>query len=208
MNILAIGAHYDDVELGCSGTLINHIKKGDNVTILVVTNSAYTAPDGTLIRAEDIAREEGRKAAEVIGAELICLEQKTFGIEVGDRLTVEVSNVIKKLEIDTVYGHWSGDIHRDHQDTAKITLMATRHLPRVLMYRSNYYDSCAVFRGNFYSDITDVIDQKIEAIKAHRSELERVRWQWIEFFENQNRNDGLKIGVRYAETFEVVRYLI
>jgi len=208
MNILAVGAHFDDVELGCSGTLINHVKRGDNVTVLVVTDSAYSSPDGAVIRGQDIAGEEGAKAAEIIGAELICLQQKTFRVEVCDALITEVYRIITERNIDTVYCHWTGDIHRDHHNTAKITLMASRHVPRVLMYRSNYYDSEQIFRGNLYSDISDSMGQKIAAIKAHRSEMERVRWQWIEFFEHNNRNEGQKMGVRYAEAFEVVRYLL
>ena len=40
MNVLAVGAHYDDIELGCSGTLIKHVQAGDRVTLLVITDSA------------------------------------------------------------------------------------------------------------------------------------------------------------------------
>jgi LmbE family N-acetylglucosaminyl deacetylase len=85
--------------------------------------------------------------------------------------------------------------------------MAGRHVPRFLMYRSNYYDTEQTFKGNFYSDITSVMDRKMEVIKAHKSELERVRLKWLDFFKNQNANDGQKIGVEYAECFEVVRFL-
>jgi LmbE family N-acetylglucosaminyl deacetylase len=208
MNVLAVGAHYDDVELGCSGTLINHVKRGDKVTILVVTDSAYKNPEGEVVRSADVAYKEGLAAAEVIGADLICLNYKTFFVPFDESLTKEIHSLLNELKINTVYSHWVHDIHRDHQYTAKSTLMAARHAPRVLMYRSNYYDSDQTFRDNFYSDISEVMGQKIATIKTHRSELERVRWQWIEFFEHQNRNDGQKIGVKYAETFEVVRYLI
>ena len=76
------------------------------------------------------------------------------------------------------------------------------------MYRCNYYDTEVNFRGNFYSDISDVMDIKIQVIKAHKSELERVRYSWLEFFINQNNNDGQKIGVEYAECFEIIRYLV
>ena len=136
------------------------------------------------------------------------MNYKNFFVPFDENLTKEIHSLLNELNIDTVYSHWVHDIHRDHQYTAKSTLMAARHVPRVLMYRSNYYDSDQTFRDNFYSDISEVMGQKIATIKAHRSELERVRWQWIEFFEHQNRNDGQKIGVKYAETFEIVRYLI
>ena len=76
------------------------------------------------------------------------------------------------------------------------------------MYRSNYYDSHDVFRGTFYSDISKVMDTKIEVIKAHKSELERVRYEWVDFFSRQNANDGQKIGVNFSECFEVIRFLI
>jgi hypothetical protein len=52
------------------------------------------------------------------------------------------------------------------------------------------------------------METKIEAIKVFESELKRVDNKWLEFFGNQNANDGQKIGVKYAECFEVVRYLI
>ena len=208
MIVLGVGAHYDDLELGCSGTLIKHVHQGDKVTMLVITDSAYNDPNGDLIRAADVAHSEGLKAANIIGAELICLNYKTFMVPFDEALTGEILRYIKEFKIDTIYSPWTSDLHRDHQYTAKSTLMAGRHVPRFLMYRSNFYDTEQQFRGKLYSDISDVMDKKIEVIKAHRSELERVRYKWVEFFNNQHANDGQKIGVKYAECFEVVRYLI
>jgi LmbE family N-acetylglucosaminyl deacetylase len=208
MNVLAIGAHYDDVELGASGTLIKHVQRGDNVTILVITDSAYKNPDGDTVRSAKVAYQEGLKAAEIIGAELLCLGYETFLVPFDESLTKEITRLIEKLHIDTIYSHWTGDLHRDHQYSAKSTLMAGRHVKRFLMYRSNYYDTEKLFRGNFYSDISEVIELKKKVIKAHESELERVRHLWLDFFTKQNENDGRLIGVHYAECFEVIRYLM
>lgn len=208
MNILAVGAHFDDVELGCSGTLINHVRKGDHVTVLVLTNSGYTDPHGNIIRSDDLALAEGQKAASLIGAELICFGHQTFYLYYNEEITKEINRLIEYHKIETVYCHWSHDLHRDHQYAAKNTIMASRHVPRVLMYHSNYYDTPHPFHGNVYSDISNVMEQKIEVIKAHESELKRVRYRWIDFFSRQNANDGQKIGVDYAECFEIVRYLI
>jgi|TARA_B100002003_G_C14068921_1_gene514267 LmbE family N-acetylglucosaminyl deacetylase len=208
VNILGIGAHFDDLELGCSGTLIKHVQNGDRVTMLVITDSSYTNPNGGLIRDVNVAYKEGLNAANIIGAELICLKIKTFMVPFEESVTSEINRYIEELNIDVIYSPWVHDIHRDHHYTAKNTLMASRHIPRVLMYRSNYYDTEQTFRGNFYSDITDMMDRKIEVIKAHKSELERVRYEWLDFFRNQNANDGQKIGVKYAECFEVIRYLV
>jgi LmbE family N-acetylglucosaminyl deacetylase len=206
--VLGIGAHYDDLELGCSGTLIKHVLNGDRVTLLVITDSAYKNPNGDLVRAAEVAYEEGSKAANIIGADLICLNYQTFMVPFDESLTRKLVFYIEELNIDTIYSHWIDDLHRDHQYVAKCALMAGKHINRFLMYRSNFYDTQEQFRGNFYSDISDVMDTKAEVIKAHRSELERVRYKWLDFFIKQHANDGQKIGVTYAECFEVVRYLI
>lgn len=207
MNVLAIGAHFDDLELGCSGTLIKHRQRGDEVTMLVITDSSYHNPTGDLVRDRTIAREEGERAAALVGARLICLDFDTFMVPNDEKLTKTLNHHLDTLSVDIVYSHWVHDLHRDHQFAARAALMAGRHVPRFLMYRSNYYDTEQQFRGNFYSDISDAMDRKIEVILAHKSELERVRYRWLDFFKNQNANDGQKIGVGFAECFEVVRYL-
>lgn len=208
MNVLGIGAHYDDLEIGCSGALIKHAENGDKVTMLVITDSAYKNPKGDLVRSSDIAYKEGLIAAKIIGAELICLNYATFMVPFNETLTKEITSYLEDLKIDTVYSHWIYDLHRDHQYTSKCALMAGRHISRFLMFRSNFYDTEQQFRGNFYSDISNVMDKKIAAIKSHESELERVRYEWIDFFIRQHENDGQKIGVKYAECFEIVRYLV
>ena len=207
MNVLAVGAHYDDVELACSGSLIKHVGSGDKVTIVVATTSAYTDKDGNEIRSTKTAQQEGRQAAKIIGADLIELGYETFHIQFNEETTLTVLKIVEELEIDCVYSHWFNDIHRDHSNLGKAVMMAARRVPRFLMYRSNYYDTEPLFAGNYYIDITDVMEKKIEVIKAHRSELERLRYAWLDFFTKQNENDGQKIGTRYAECFQVVRYL-
>ena len=208
MNVLGVGAHFDDLELGCSGTLMRHKMNGDHVIMVVITDSSYMNADGVTIRKADIAIQEGQKAAEIIGAELITLNYQTFYVPFDEGLTKELNHIIESRKIDCIYSHWGHDIHRDHQLAGRATMMAGRHVPRFLMYRSNYYDADQEFRGNFYVDITDVMERKVEVIKAHQSELERLRYVWLDFFTKQNENDGQKIGVKYAECFEVVRYLL
>jgi len=208
MNVLGVGAHFDDLELGCSGALIKHAQAGDRVIMLVISNSAYKNPDGKVIRDHATALAEGRKAAETIGAELICLDVDTFEIQFNEAITKQIHKCIEDNDIDTVYSHWDQDLHRDHRYAAQCTVMAGRHAPRFLMYRSNYYETGAPFGGNFYCDISAVMDRKVEAIKAHKSELERCNYSWLEFITKQNANQGLIIGVEYAEAFSLVRYLI
>ncbi|NQT90516.1 MAG: PIG-L family deacetylase [Candidatus Omnitrophica bacterium] len=208
MNVLGVGAHYDDLELGCSGTLIKHVENGDKVTMVVVTDSSYRSPDGKLVRTAAAAYKEGQKAAKIIGAKLICLKYKTFMVPFDERLTSKILDYIEKLKIDIVYSHWTGDLHRDHQYAAKSTLMAGRHVPRFLMYRSNFYTTEQLFKGTFYSDISGVMTKKKKVIEAHKSELARVKYHWLDFFTKQHQNDGKIIGAKHAECFETVRYLV
>lgn len=208
LSVLGVGAHYDDLDLGCSGTLIKHARQGDDVTMLVATDSAYRNPHGEVVRSAEVAREEGEKAAALIGAKLICLDFKTFELPFDEKLTQAITQIIADLNIDTVYSHWTGDLHRDHINAGQAAIMAGRHVPRFLMYRSNYYESGQAFRGSLYSDISAEFEAKLEVIKCHQSELTRVNYAWLDFFTHQNRNDGLRIGCEYAEAFEIVRYLV
>ncbi|WP_287963189.1 hypothetical protein [Alcanivorax sp.] len=128
-------------------------------------------------------------------------------MEFTDALNIEILRLVDCHSIDLVYAHWVGDIHHDHQAVARASLHSCRHVPRMLMYRSNWYHSNLDFRGNFYVDITDFWTLKEQAIRAHVSEMNRTGEKWIQFFKNEAGNAGQRIGVKYAEVFEVVKWL-
>jgi LmbE family N-acetylglucosaminyl deacetylase len=208
VNVLAIGAHFDDVELGCGGALARHAKNGDNVYVFVATVSGFSNQYNQTVRSSEKALTEARNAMEVLGVkELMCGNFKTLEIEFTDVLNIEILKIVQDKKIDLVYAHWAGDIHHDHQATAKASLHSCRHVPRMLMYRSNWYHSTIEFRGNFYVDITDYWQAKEQAIRAHVTEMDRTGEKWISFFNNEAENAGQRIGVKYAEVFELVKWL-
>lgn len=207
MNILAIGAHFDDIELGCGGALARHVAKGDKVYAYIATVSGFANANKETVRSNEAALEEGKKAMEILGVELICGSFKTLEVEFEEALNVEILKIVEDRKIDFVYSHWVGDIHHDHQAVARASLHSCRHVPRLLMYRSNWYHSTQDFRGNFYVDITEHWPKKEAAILAHRSELERTRYKWLGFFRNEAENAGQRIGAKYAEVFEMVKWL-
>lgn len=208
MNVLAIGAHFDDVELGCGGALARHAAQGDKVYVFVATVSGFTNQYDQSVRSSAVAREEAAAAMHVLGTtQLFCGNFKTLEVEFVDALNIEILKLVQELSIDLVYTHWSGDIHHDHRAVAQASLHSCRHVPRMLMYRSNWYHSTVDFRGNFYVDITSFWKSKELAIRAHASEIERTGAKWISFFKNEAENAGQRIGVDYAEVFEIVKWL-
>jgi LmbE family N-acetylglucosaminyl deacetylase len=207
MNVLAIGAHFDDVELGCGGALTKHVAGGDRVYAYVATVSGFTSPDNKVVRSNEAALNEGRAAMKVLGVELICGNFNTLHVEFTDELNAQIVKIVEDKKIDKVYTHWVGDIHHDHQAVARASLHSCRHVPCMLMYRSNWYHSNLDFRGNYYIDITGHLDKKFDSIREHRSEMDRTQERWISFFRNEAENAGQKIGVKYAEVFEIVKWL-
>lgn len=208
MNILAIGAHFDDVELGCGGTLTKHVMNGDSVYVFVATDSGYKNQNDQTIRSDETALKEAQEAMKVIGVtELIRGQFKTLEVEFVDDLNIRILRIVQEKKIDLVYAHWVGDIHHDHQAVARASLHSCRHVPRLLMYRSNWYHSTMEFHGNFYVDITHQWKLKENAIRAHATEMERTGNRWIDFFRNEAENAGQRIGVPMAEVFEVVKYI-
>lgn len=207
MNILSIGAHFDDIELGCGGALAKHVANGDNVYAYVATKSGFTNHQNIEIRSDEVATTEGENAMEILGVTLIKGNFEALTIEFTDELNLQIVKIIEEKNIDTVYSHWMGDIHHDHQAVARASLHSCRHVPRQLMYRSNWYHSNLDFKGNFYVDITDFWEKKQKSIAAHESEMDRTGSKWIEFFNNEAKNAGQRMGVEKAEVFEVVKWL-
>jgi LmbE family N-acetylglucosaminyl deacetylase len=208
MKILAIGAHFDDVELGCGGALAAHAARGDEVYVFVATVSGFTNQYDQSVRSSEMARAEAEEAMKILGVkQMFCGDFKTLQVEFVDELNIQILRLVEQLDINQVYAHWIGDIHHDHQAVARASLHSCRHVPRLLMYRSNWYHSTLDFRGNFYVDITDYWKTKEEAIRAHQSEMNRTGAKWINFFQNEAKNAGQRIGVRYAEVYEVVKWL-
>ena len=205
MNILAIGAHFDDVEIGCGGMLLKRKSEGDNVYILTITHSEYSKPHNNHSRQAGIARIEAEESARMIGAELICLDKDPLNLLHNEEFSYEFDKIIVKVKPDIVLTHWGGDFHSDHAAVAQSSIRAARHVDCVLQYRSNWYCTEAEFRENYFVDISDHLEKKLEVIKVYKSVLEPVNYSWIDFIRNQNQHCGMRIGVRAAEAFTCIK---
>ncbi|MCX5816461.1 MAG: PIG-L family deacetylase [Proteobacteria bacterium] len=205
MKILAIGAHFDDIELGCGGTLIKHREKGDEIYLLVVTHSAYESSTKGLNREKAVARAEGKRSAHVLGATLICCDKEPITLVSTEKLVQEIEEIVDRLKPDRVYTHQPNDSHADHAAIGFVSMRACRKCDEVFLYRSNWYIMDNTQDDNYYSDISDYIEQKVELLELFESEMKNVNYSWIDFVKRQNMASGAKVNVMYAETFRIVK---
>jgi LmbE family N-acetylglucosaminyl deacetylase len=205
MKILAIGAHFDDVELGCGGTLLKHRDRGDDISILVVTHSGYSSITKGLERHREQARTEGENSAEFLKASLICMNKEPLILSPNELFVLEVEDIINKHKPDRVYTHPPYDCHADHAAVGYISMRACRKCDEVLFYRSNWYIVDNTDNDSYYINISDYIDKKIQLLNIFQSEIQNAKYSWIDFVKKQNSAAGAKVNVAYAETFNVMK---
>ena len=207
MKILAIGAHSDDVEIGCGGTLLKWKDQGHDIVILTITDSEYTIPTNCFTRTVEVAKAEAEEAAKIIGADLICLDKPTLQLIHNEEFSYEFDEVINKVKPNIVLTHWGGDIHSDHIAVSLSSIRASRHVERILLYRSNWYFTETHFKTNYIVDISQYIEKKLEVIKVYKSVLEPVNYSWIDFIKAQNTYEGRLINKGAAEGFNCIKYV-
>lgn len=206
MKILAIGAHFDDVEIGCGGAMLKYRKKGHDTHLVVVTDSEYTNHDGRLVRSAPVALYEGTRSAKALGVQsFITMGHKSKEVVCNRMLIESLNSIMDSIRPDIIFTHWHGDLHEDHYEIARASLVAARHYPTVLMYRSNWYHTNLDFSGRVHLDITSVIDQKSDLMRLHETEYARRGEAWVDFMRSRAREAGLRVGVPYAEEYEVFK---
>jgi len=209
VNVLAVGAHHDDIELGCGGTLARLAREGHRVFGLTLTNSETHYDFRDIHRTSAVARGEAERAARVLGLTLVELEgfdQDNGTLAYDVELMRRIERFIDEQSVSLVFSHWNHDLNTDHEAAAKLTRVASRRVPSVLMYRSNWYQSGQPFNGTFFVDVTQTIDLKRQSLACFESELANRGHDWVESFFDAHKNAGFAIGKRYAEVFEPLRY--
>ncbi|MBF0344356.1 MAG: PIG-L family deacetylase [Nitrospirae bacterium] len=209
MKILALGAHIDDIELACGGTLSLAIERGNDVSMVVLSQSAYTSYDGRVIRTNDVAIEEGKNAAAILGiTNLEIWDFPTKDIPYHSEVVERINQKVNDFKPDIIFTHWPFDTHKSHQNTALSSIAAARYYNTILMYDpiAPAGRSYVGFRPQVYVDISSHIDKKLNALKAHKSEYGKYGEKWIEGIKARAHYRGYEIGTTYAEAFEVLRF--
>lgn len=209
-NVLAIGAHPDDVEFGCGGTLIKHLQAGDKVTIVHMSCSDCENIDGRQIRKADTSRAEALAAAEVIGADCILLPFKDQEIPFNRESIFAIERLIVDRKIDTVYTHWSGDSHQDHINTLRSVLAAARHVDRIFLYEQVPLPRVGNISAevNYYVDISAQYKQKEAACLKHESQVDqKYEDTIIKGARALAEYRGCQCNCMYAEAFDAVKVI-
>jgi len=197
-NVLAVGAHPDDIELGCGGTLLAHAARGDRIHILVLTTGEQ-GPQAALSRIS-----EQERAAEVLGATLHWGGFHDGSIPEGRAAIQAVETVLKEVRADVVYAPAPADTHQDHRAVAAATAAAGRRSCRVLFYES---PTSVGFSPSVYLDVANHLEGKLTAIRAHTSQVLKNHLVDLEAVEAQARYHGFRARIRYAEAFEAGRFV-
>jgi LmbE family N-acetylglucosaminyl deacetylase len=209
LKILAIGAHLDDAEIGCGGSITRAVEQGHEVKLLVLSDSSYERYDGTVFRTVEEGLEEGPKAAAILGVQdLEVLDFPTKDVPFHSSVIEAMEERIDAFRPDVLLSHWPFDTHQAHRNTGLSTLSAARYYTSLLMYEPMMPAgrSFVGFRPQVYVDISGQIERKLEALRAHVSQLRKYGDVWIQAVESRCRLRGFEMGTQYAEAFEAVRF--
>jgi len=221
MRVLAVGAHPDDIEICCAGTLARYVQQGDEVVMCYATNGNQGHFHYTTEELAKIRHDEAQRSAKVLGAEFIWMDLPDQLVEEDLKTRLAFIEMVRQARPDVVITHNPEDYIMDHRRVARLvfesTFVATvphvetgspahTKLPAIF-----YMDSLAgiEFLPEEYVDISETMDIKKEMLSQHQSQV-----QWlkehdnidiIEFMTTVARFRGLQAGVLYAEGFRRLR---
>lgn len=221
MRILAVGAHPDDIEMQCAGTLALCRKRGDEIYLAVVTDGGCGSP--TLSRKEiaKVRFQEAKKSAKIIGAKLTWMNYVDGLFFEKEEYRNRFVDLIREVKPDFMIVHSPNDYHSDHiyagKMAADVSLLVTapsvktKLPPTKKMPYVYYMDTVSgiEFIPEIYVDITETFQTKKKMLLCHQSQDLWMQDQYgisiTESMEVSARYRGIQCGVKYAEGFRQLR---
>lgn len=165
MNILAIGAHPDDIELGCGGLALKAAKSGHNVYMYILTRGE--ASGNSIHRTKELI-----ESSKLIKAKALWIDSfPDTHLTVNSDLIDHIEIFINKAQADLVLTHSLNDTHHDHRAVAASTIEAGRFVPNIMSYEIPLTKD---FNPQSFYDISDVIDEKVSIIKLFKSQRNKI----------------------------------
>ena len=199
---LIIGAHPDDPETGCGGTMILLRQAGYEVVSVYMTKGQAGIAGKSHDEAAEIRTREGINACKILDARPIFMSQIDGSCEINKSRYVEMRELIAAEQPDIVFTHWPIDSHPDHRVCSLLVYDAWRRLD--YCFDLYYFEVMSgtqtqLFQPTDYVDITAVATQKREACYCHESQ--NIVPLYDEWHETMERFRGLEFRCKYAEAF-------
>jgi LmbE family N-acetylglucosaminyl deacetylase/ActR/RegA family two-component response regulator len=203
-NVLFIGAHPDDIELGCGGTLIKHVKSGDHVYAMIFTNGEK----GMAETAKIDRQQESLKALTLAGVNPLNIYFLQYPDTELWQVRQEVMNTIAKFcgtfKIQLIYTHSNKAQHQDHVTIFEETMRAARKAWGIMAYESHGATNPS-FSPNLFVDITDVISKKILMLNCHQSQIAKNYLRVDSVVALAQFRSSQSEEFHYAEAFEIIK---
>lgn len=194
--VLAIGAHPSDIEVGVGGILAAHKAAGDKINLLVMSRGGR---QGNV----SLRQNEAFTSAELLGARLILEDLVDTEISSAEPTIGLIDKAVREVNPTIVYMHSDHDLHQDHRAVHAATLLATRSVRTVSCYQSA--SSTADFRPNRFMNIDGFVEAKTELVSAHKSRVEASRHYALDFVTATARYWSRFGDGDYCEPLEIVR---
>ena len=207
-NVLIVGAHFDDAELGVGGTAAKLVSEGKKVYKYTLTdNDTNFTARGVKVDYSESKMQSARAAAALGIVEIENTNPVPCStLKYGKEVMQQVERIIFENDIDTVFIHFKADMNQDHVEARRICLTAARHCQNILEFQSNGYVLDNEFCPRFFVDISDFIEQKKAALACYGSEHDRMNRLFSTIIE-RNHTWGYSNEVEYAEGFRIIKTL-
>ena len=204
--ILVIDTHTDDGEFGCGGTISRFLDEKKEIYYAAFSTARESVPNGL---PENILEIEVRNATKVLGINSNNLIIYGFTVRklnyVRQEILEKLVKLKKEIDPDLILLPSDCDLHQDHFTVAKEGQRAFKD-KSILAYELPWNN--ITFQTRCFIELEKIhIDRKINAIKEYKSQQKRA-YANPEFIESLAITRGVQIGVKYAESFEVVRWVI
>ena len=199
MNILAIGAHPDDIEYGCGGSLLQFAADGHAINMLVMTKGEQGGEGA-------VRQREAEKAAKVLGARLFWGGFADTRLEATKATIDFVEKVMKQTTPDLIFVHFPEDTHQDHRHVAQATVTASRYIHNVLFFEVPTTNN---FTPGVFMDIEKVFMQKLKLLESHASQVFETKipgLSIVDFAKSCATFRGFQHRSMYAEGFVPLRF--
>lgn len=206
-NILIVGAHFDDAELGAGATAAKLVSEGKKVYKITLTDNVTRFEQKNISVDYDSSLSDSARACKVLGVKELPFEpvpcnHLTYDTDVMQR----IEKIIYDYNIDTIFMHFSSDMNNDHIAANKLCLTAARHCRNIIQFQSNGYVLDNVYYPTYFVDVTKFIEKKKNALACYGSEHNRFN-RLFEISIERCRVWGYANEVEYAEGFNVIKML-